>query len=454
MSQHEVDLDGLAPIPESARPMGPKSFVLVMWSTAIIIQVMAIGTFLLQDGLNLNQVLLVGALSAVLVALMAALNSFPGLKHGVPFVVQLRSSFGYHGARVAYFFRIVPAIAWYGIGTWIGAMSINAIMTTIFSLPDLNFVYFGLLTVVQILLTLKGITSIQWFDAIVAIIIFVMLAYFLVVIFVNGEMDFTPYQGTPGSWGLLFWGGVSAATANWATVMLNHSDLMRHVKPATGKTTFLSNFIGISPPWMVMVLFGMLIFVGTGDDDPIAGLVSLAPNPVFGVILLVFIVLAQISSNLTTSVLPAGLAFQDLFKVKWSTGVIIAGALSGITAPWVLFTSDWFFTFQNIYSVFLGPMLGVLLADYWFVQRRRTDVTALYDTAAGPYRYFHGFGPSAWISLVVGGAVALWQLEIAWLIGMPVGLIVYVLLKRAGVDRRLSSRQSAQAATPAADITR
>lgn len=443
MTQHQVDLDGLAPIPESSRPMRPFSFILVMWSTAIIIQVMAIGTFLLQDGLNLYQVIGVGAISAILVALFASLNSFPGLKDGIPFVVQLRSSFGYRGAKVAYIFRIVPAIAWYGIGTWIGALSINAIMTTIFDLPDLNFLYFGFLTVVQILLALKGITSIQWFDALVAIIIFVMLAYFLYVIISKGEMDFRAHTERAGSWGLLFWGGVSAATANWATVMLNHSDLMRHVKPATGKTSFLSNFAGISPPWMVMVLFGMLIFIGTGDDDPISGLVSLAPTPFFGIILLVFIVLAQISSNLTTSVLPAALAFQDLFKIKWSTGVILAGALSGVTAPWVLFTSTWFFTFQNIYSVFLGPILGILLADYWFVRKRSLNIDHLYNLKTGAYTYFRGFSPAAFAALGLAGLVALWQLEIAWLIGMPSGFVFYLVLKRAGLDAKFATRAPA-----------
>lgn len=442
MIQGKVDIDGLSPIPEESRPMGRVSYILVMWSTAIIIQLMAIGTFLLQDGLNLVQVITVGVVSALLVALFASLNAFPGVKNGIPFVMQLRTSFGYKGSKVAYVFRIVPAVAWYGIGTWIGALAINSIMVTLFDLPQLKPLYFVVLTVAQIVLAYKGIHSIKLFDAVVAVVIIVMLGYFFALIMINGEMDFVPYSSIPGSWGILFWGGISAATANWATVMLNHSDLMRQVRPATGKTNFLVNLAGISPPWIIMVFFGMLIFIGTGSDDPVAGLISLAPNPIFGVVLLIFIVLAQISSNLTTSVLPAALAFQDLFKMKWGTGVVVASALSVVTAPWVLFTSDWFFTFQNIYSVFLGPILGIMLANYWVIEKRQLNVTHIYEVETEAYKYLRGFSPAAFVALLGAGIVAALLLPIAWLVGMPTGFVLYILLKKAGFERRFEIKGS------------
>jgi len=42
-----------------------------------------------------------------------------------------------------------------------------------------------------------------------------------------------------------------------------------------------------------MILSGMLVGLATGSTDPIAGLVELAPNPAFGIVLLVFIMLAD-----------------------------------------------------------------------------------------------------------------------------------------------------------------
>lgn len=443
MENSNVDLDGLLPITESDRPMGLASYVLVMWSSAIVIQVMAIGTFLLDSGLGLFQTILVGVLSAIFVSFFAAANGHAGIKYGIPFSMQARSSFGYNGAKLAYIIRIIPALAWYGIGTWIGAESIQQIVGYIFDGPNLVFLYFFLLTAVQILLSVNGITSIVWFDAIVAIIIFIMLGYFTFEIISKGDIDFTQYTGTSFKWGLVFWGGASAATANWATVMLNHSDIMRHVKPANVKTNFIGNFLGIIPPWLTMVLFGVLVFVGTGYEDPIPGLVQLAPTPLFGIVLLVFVILAQISSNLSTSVLPAALAFQDLLKISWKTGVIIAGVISCITFPWLLFTSDWFFWFQNLYSVFLGPILGILLADYWVIQKGKLNLTSIYEKESKAYMFIKGFSPIAVLTLLISGGLAYFVFfEVSWLFGTPCGFILYTVLKKSGIEKKIETKDS------------
>ena len=46
------------------------------------------------------------------------------------------------------------------------------------------------------------------------------------------------------------------------------------------------------------------------------------------------------------------------------------------------------FTWLIGYSVLLGPVGGVLLADYYFVKRRLLDVNGLYSAdSAGPYWY-------------------------------------------------------------------
>ncbi|MEW9673642.1 NCS1 family transporter [Ammoniphilus sp. 3BR4] len=434
--QEKVDLDALNPIPEKDRPMGPVSYMMVMWSSAIIVQVMVIGTFLLKNGLNLAQTIWVGIVSAILVSIFMTLNGTAGIKYGIPFAIQARSSFGYKGAKLPHVLRTIPAIAWYGIGTWIGAISINTVMTIIFGTPDLKYLYFFLLIVLQTYLAYKGIKSIKWFDAVMSIIIFIMLTYFLWSVFANGKIDFNQYSSVPGSWGFLFWAGVAGAVANFSTVMLNSSDLVRHIKPATQTSNAIGNFGGIIPPWMFMVLSGMIIFMGTGNDDPIAALVALSPNPTFGIILLIFIILAQVTSNLTLNILPPALVFQDLFKMKWSTGVILTGILSFVSMPWVLFTSEMFFKFQNVYSSFLGPILGIMLADYWLLRKQRLNVTALYHEESGAYRYAGGISPAAYLAMFIGAAISFWQLEIAWLVGLPSGFVIYFILKQMGMERK------------------
>ena len=48
-----VDQNSIYPIPEEQRPITTGSYILVFWSSAIVIQIVAIGTFMLQKGFTL-----------------------------------------------------------------------------------------------------------------------------------------------------------------------------------------------------------------------------------------------------------------------------------------------------------------------------------------------------------------------------------------------------------------
>lgn len=428
-NNQQIDINGLNPIPEESRVLSAPSYILCFWSTAIIIQVATIGTYMLQAGMNFFQLVLVGIISGVLVSFFATFNAAPGLRDGIPFVVQMRSAFGYTGTKVAYWLRVIPAICWYGIGSWIGALAIDQVMMTLFDMQSMPFVWFFVLTLVHVALGWKGVSQIAWFNAAVSLVIVVVMAYFFIVIFTQGRLDFSEFIARPYNWGFTFFAAVSAATANWATVMLNNSDLTRQLRPATIRNSFLSNLIGIFPPWQLMVFFGMLIFIATGNDDPIAGLMALAPNEFMGILLLIFIILAQITSNLTTSLLPASLALRDTFKMSWKLAAVISSLLSILTFPWILFDADWFFVFQNVYSAFLGPMLGILLCDYWIVNKQKCDLDGLYNTKSGKYRYLKGFSISAFATLLICAAISFANLGVAWLVGWPCSLVLYYILK-------------------------
>lgn len=428
--RQSVDVNGIEPIPLKDREISSlTSYMLVFWSTAICVPVIAIGTFMLQQGYNFYQIILIGVLSGLVVAIAASLTSTPGLKYGIPFIVQLRSAFGYNGSKIAYLFRIIPAVLWYGISSWIAAEAVDEIIMQLFSLDSKVFLYFFLLTIVHVILAYKGIKQIKWFNALVSCAIFIMLIYFFAIIFIENRFDLTQYTSAPWQWGFTFIAAVSTAIANWATVLINNSDMTRQLKSDSIPKGFLGNMLGIFPPWVSMVFFGLFIFVSTGTDDPVAGMMALAPNKTMGIILLLFIILAQISSNLTTSILPAGLAMESVFHIKWSTSVIISSLLSMFTMPWVLFTADWFFIFQNVYSCFLGPLFGILVVDFWLINRRTCDLEGLYNVSTNRYRYWKGFSITGSISLLVGAGVSALLLDMAWIAGAVTASLVYYVLK-------------------------
>lgn len=67
---------------------------------------------------------------------------------------------------------------------------------------------------------------------------------------------------------------------------------------------------------------------------------------------------------------------------------MIAAVVAGwVLVPWkILSSAATFLSFMNGYSVFLAPISGILVADYWLVKKQHYDIPALYDPF-GRYRY-------------------------------------------------------------------
>lgn len=74
-------------------------------------------------------------------------------------------------------------------------------------------------------------------------------------------------------------------------------------------------------------------------------------------------------------------------------------------------------------------MLGILLVDFWVVNKKGCDIEGLYNEASGKYSYKNGFGASAFISLAISALLAFWQLDMAWIVGAPCAAILYYLTK-------------------------
>jgi nucleobase:cation symporter-1, NCS1 family len=425
--------EDLAAISDGQRKIPLWSYIAMWWSSLIVVQAFAVGYFGVypHGTLNVKQAVIASALSAVALAILFSLNCIPGYKRGVPYALQARSSFGVHGAKIATIIRSLPALAWYGIGNWIGALTINIITQKLWGFGNV-WVYFIIFMIVQTLLAMRGITVIQWFNTIAAIILAVLMAITLVEVFRAGTVKASESVTHAGSWGAPFWGVFAAGVAAVITGALNASDVARHMKKSKGGgNNWVGHLLGIAPPWLYMMVVGIIFGLATGNPDPVASMMEVAPTAMIGIAMLVFVLGAQVSTNLTLNILPPTHAMQDISKkISWSLGVIISGAISVATLPWLLFTNKNFFAFLGFYAMFLGPILGIILADYWVVSKRKVDVKNLYDDSKGSKYWFSGgFSFAAIIALVAGVGASIPFMSISWIIGMPVGFVVYIILK-------------------------
>src|ERR1700749_3366607 len=92
------------------------------------------------------------------------------------------------------------------------------------------------------------------------------------------------------------------------------------------------------------------------------------------------------------------------------------------------------------YSGLLGPVAGIMVADYFLIRGTRLDVVSLYRRG-GPYEYSRGINPRAVAALVLGVFLALIGLAVpavhflydyAWFVGFfSAGGLYYSLMRRA-----------------------
>ena len=82
---------------------------------------------------------------------------------------------------------------------------------------------------------------------------------------------------------------------------------------------------------------------------------------------------------------------------------MITAAIGVLIMPWKLLatTGGYIFVWLAGYSALLGPIAGILIADYWLIRRTRLDVDALYR-ADGRYAYRGGWNPAALVAFAAG----------------------------------------------------
>lgn len=433
-------VDTLKPIPPSGRQVSDLQYVLMWLAGSVFIGYFMLGASLVPPvgELNLLQATTAMIVSMALVALMFTINSIPGLKYGVPMVVQLRTTFGYKGSYIPALIRAVPALFWHGIQTWIGALAINGISQVLLGYDNVAL-YFVLFLAAQTILSIYGYVTIKWVEIIGAI--FLVFAFVWMTVVIIGEFGVVFMErvvAIPGTWGRPWWVGMMAFLAIYTTLMLNVSDYTRYLRQKVrGGPLFWLHLAGLLPSTLFMATIGLITAGATGEWNPIDIMIDHIPSTGVLLMTLVFITLAQWTTNLMLNVLPPANVLMEVFNLKWKPAAIIVGVVVIFTFPWVIVDADVFFLYMQIYSVFLGPIFGVMVVDYWIIKKQAVDLPELYN-AGGKYNYIKGYNPAALASMVIGSAIAIIDIELSWFFGAPAAAIAFYILQTYLMNPKLT----------------
>jgi NCS1 family nucleobase:cation symporter-1 len=163
--------------------------------------------------------------------------------------------------------------------------------------------------------------------------------------------------------------------------------------------------------------------------------------------------IATIGINIVANFISPAFDFSNVSpqRISWRAGGMIAAVGSVLITPWNLYNNPdvIHYTLETL-GAFIGPLFGVLIADYYLVRKQKVVVDDLFTMSPeGRYFYRKGYNPPAIIATAIGAAVAmvpvLWTngpgmattAQYSWFIGMALGLVVYrVLAPRMHVATR------------------
>lgn len=422
----------LAPVDPSQRTWSWWNIASLWIGMSICIPTYTLASSLVERGWTWQAAVGSVVLGNLIVLIPIALNSHAGTRYGIPFPVMARAAFGVRGANVPSILRAIVACGWFGIQTWIGGWAIykllEAIWPGIATLPAIlpsgiglgtgEALCFLLFWAVQVWIVLRGMESIKiletWGSPFLLAVGAALFAWAWSKAGSLGAMLQNPAAtaNAPVRGGItaVFGAGLTSAVAFWGTMALSIPDFSRHARSQRDQvlgqalglplTMALFAFIGAAVTNATTVIFGARV------SDPVALLARIG-GPLMIVISMLGLTFATLTTNVAANVVAPANGFSNLapHRITFRTGAIITAIVGILVMPWKLYNdaAAYIFTWLIGYGALLGPVAGIMIADYFLLRRQTLDPSALYRRG-GTYEYRNGVNWVAMLALLVGVA--------------------------------------------------
>ena len=172
-----------------------------------------------------------------------------------------------------------------------------------------------------------------------------------------------------------------------------------------------------------------MLAAATNISNPVKAFAIVVDNPYITVAVSTFIVIGAVAVNMVANITAPTYIITSLTKLTYKPAVVITGLLAFCSFPWVLVqdsSAEGLNTFILIYSAFLGPIVSILLVEYYILRKQKVNVSELYEETG----QFAGYNPCAIIALLIGAGAAFLQVDLGWIIGVVVGGLSYILLMK------------------------
>lgn len=468
--------EDLAPTSAAHRTWTWVHYAALWIGMVMCIPVYLMASGLIDQGMSAPQAITTVFLGNLIVLVPMLLIGHAGAKYGIPFAVFIRSSFGVKGNRLPAFLRAIVACGWFGIQCWVGGSALyaiaNILTTGALDGPKIDalginagqFGCFMAFWAMHLYFIKNGPESIRWIETYTAplkIFIVIALLYWAYSKaggfgdLLHAPSAFEEGGKKAGQFWSVFFPSLTAMVGFWATLALNIPDFTRFAR--SQKDQIVGQAIGLPGPMAALAFVGAavtsatVIIYGKAIWDP----VDLAGRMegIAVAIGLAIITIDTLCVNLAANTVGPAYDFAAISPkhINFARGGYITAVLGILMMPWKLIesTEGYIFTWLIGYSALLGPVLGVMLADYWIVRKRKISVDDLFKLE-GRYTYTNGWNPAALIAFAAGvlpnipgflhtvlpgvfpdvSPIFKHIYTFAWFVGVAVAMAVYLLLMR------------------------
>jgi NCS1 family nucleobase:cation symporter-1 len=302
----------------------------------------------------------------------------------------------------------------------------------------------------QLLIFLNGMETIRKFIDFCGPAVYVVMFALAIWVISQTGLSSLSLQLAPPAEGSTFGHMANAAmliVAYFAALLLNFGDFSRFATSQRAMT--VGNFLGLPVNFIVFSIITVVVTAGTlqvfgaAVMDPVA-IVEKIGNPVVVAIGSITFVVATMGINIVANFVSPAYDIANLHPstIDFRLGGLIASILSVLVCPWLFVSSPQAITiFVAIFGSALGPLFGVIIADYYLVKRQAMVIDDLYTRApAGAYFYQGGWNRNAVIALGVAGVLAIGLALLGaygvivnvgdwgWLIGAAAAAVIYLIL--------------------------
>ena len=418
-------------------------------------------------------------LGSFFVYLFCNLIGKPSQKFGLPFAVLLRSSLGFNGAKFFGLIRSLVGIFMFGIQTYFLSKAISylirilifsidkslleneILLTFLLGLNIIDWISFVIVIAFQTLMFSTGIQFNKKLINISAVTVYAGMIFFFFVVFLSDVkitskafvdiLDLSNFLDKNNIAPLLTVAGT--IFAYFSIIIISFGDFSRYIKDEKnlkkGNLSLIVNLVVFSFA-AVFIVVGSDIFLNQKFED--INQIFTNPTDIIGkfdnlqitVVVLFFIIVASISTNLVANFIPSQYSLINFMPnnltLKSSSYTISAiGFVVGIF--WLTLLSQiGILSFIDTFASFFGPIVGVVIIDFYLIKDADLSNKDLYSSEnKSIYYYSKGWHFKAVYSVSLGfifSASTIWNMNMmflqsyAWIIGLIISSVTYYLLAK------------------------